>query len=428
MKNRDKDKKQLQDELTELRKKITELEGIKTSQKQTEKKLTKPEEMYHLIAENTSDVITLTTFNLHPVYTYVSPSIKTNTGVKKLLTGKELPTTKRIELRFKDKNGNWHFVQSTGNIVGNQLLFITRDITASKQTEESLIKSRQEFISLFNSSPEALVYTDERSNILDVNPRFSELFGYTLEEIKGRNLDDGMIHHPDKIEEGKELGRIAKSKGYFTCDTIRKKKDGTLFPVSISGSNITIDGQLKGMLVIYIDTTERKSMLDKLKKSEEKFRHLFENMPGAYYRIDRDGNLVMINPEGAKLFGYNFTEDISGKNISKHLYFAPEERKKYLKELENNKGNLKDHEIILKKRDGSPLVISDTSHYYYDREGNIAGVEGIFVDITERKKTEEALQKSQQEFSSLFKSNPEALVYLDEKGTILDANLRFCEL
>jgi PAS domain S-box-containing protein len=134
-----------------LRKKITELEGIKTSQKQTEKKLTKPEGMYHLIAENTSDVITLTTFNLHPVYTYVSPSIKTNTGyepeeligkspfdfihpddknklfpilkkyintkVKKLLTGKELPTTKRIELRFKDKNGNWHFVQSTGNIV-----------------------------------------------------------------------------------------------------------------------------------------------------------------------------------------------------------------------------------------------------------------------------------------------------------------------
>jgi PAS domain-containing protein len=138
MKNRDKDKKQLQDELTELRKKITELEGIKTSQKQTEKKLTKPEEMYHLIAENTSDVITLTTFNLHPVYTYVSPSIKTNTGyepeeligkspfdfihpddkkklfpilkkyinikVKKLLTGKELPTTTKNCLLLRESN------------------------------------------------------------------------------------------------------------------------------------------------------------------------------------------------------------------------------------------------------------------------------------------------------------------------------------
>jgi len=458
----DKDKEQLQNGLMGLHNKIIELESVKASQKQTEKKLTKSEELYRLIAENTSDVITLHKFNLKATFTYINSSIKgssgyepeeligkspfdfihpddkkklfpilkdyINTKVKKLFTGKESPATGRIEYRFKDKKGNWRHVQSTGNIVGSQLLFITRDITESKQTEEALYKSRQEFVSLFNSSPEALVYTDEKSNILDVNPRFTELFGYTLEEIKGRNIDDGMIHSPDKIEEGKELGRIAKSKGYFKHETIRKKKDGTLFPVSISGSNITIDGQLKGMLVIYIDTTERKNMLDKLKKSEEKYRHLFENMPGAYYCTDKDGNLIMINPEGAKLFGYNSLEDILGKNTSQHLYFAPEKRKKYLKELEKNKGNLKDFEITLKKKDGSPLIISDTSHYYYDKEGNIAGIEGIFVDITERKKVEENLQRSQEEFASLFKSNPEALVYLDKKGIILDANLRFCIL
>jgi diguanylate cyclase (GGDEF)-like protein/PAS domain S-box-containing protein len=141
------------------------------------------------------------------------------------------------------------------------------------------------------------------------------------------------------------------------------------------------------MLVIYIDTTERKNILDKLKKSEEKYRNLFENMPGAYYRTDKDGNLIMINTEGAKLFGYNSPENILGEKIGQ-----------------------------------------DTSHFYYDIDGNIAGVEGIFVDITERKKTEEALRKSQKEFASLFKSNPEALVYLDEKGIILDANLRFCKL
>jgi len=233
MKNRDKDKEQLQDELAELRKKITELEGIKTSQKQTEKKLAKSEELHRLIAENTSDVITLHDFNLQASFTYISPSIKdisgyepeeligkspfefihlddkkklfsllrnyVNAKIKKLLTGKELPTTKRIEFRFKTKDGNWRYIQSTGNIVENQLLFISRDITASKQTEEALIKSQQEFVSLFNSSPEALVYTDERSNILDINPRFTELFGYTLEEIKGRNLDDGMIHSSDKV-------------------------------------------------------------------------------------------------------------------------------------------------------------------------------------------------------------------------------------
>ena len=458
----EKTKEQLQNELTELRKKIAQLEQVKASQIQTEKKLVKSEELYRLIAENTSDVITLHKFNLKATFTYISSSGKDiggyepeeligkspfdfihpddkkklfpilkdyiNAKLKKLFTGKELPTTKIIEFRFKDKEGNWRYLQSAVNIVGNKLLFITRDITDQKKVGEALRKSQQEFASLFKSSPEALVYTDEKSNILDINPRFTELFGYTLEEIKGRNIDDGMIHLPDKMKEGKRLGSIAKSKGYFKYETIRKKKDGTLFPVSISGSDITIDGQLKGMLVIYIDTTERKNMLDKLKKSEEKYRHLFENMPGAYYRTDREGNLIMINPEGAKLFGCNSSEDVLGKNISQHFYFAPEERKRYLKELEKNKGNLKDYEITLKKKDSSSLVISDTSHYYYDKEGNIAGIEGIFVDITERKKVEENLQKSQEEFTSLFKSNPEALIYLDEKGIILDANLRFCEL
>jgi len=137
---------------------------------------------------------------------------------------------------------------------------------------------------------------------------------------------------------------------------------------------------------------ERKKSKKILQKSEAKYRTLYENMPGAYYRTDKDGNLIMINLEGAKLIGYNSSEDILEKNISQHLYFAPEDRKKYLKELEKNKGSLKDFELNLKKKDGTPLVISDTSHYYYDKEGNIAGVEGNFVDITERKRSEKFQQ------------------------------------
>lgn len=300
MKDSEKAKKQLTNELFDLRKKIAELEDVKANQKQTEKKLAKSEELYRLIAESTSDVISLTTFNLHPVYTYISSSVKASTGyepeellgkspfefihpddkkklfpvlknyinakIKKLLTGKEFPTTKRIEFRFKHKEGNWRYLQSAVNIVGNKLLFITRDITEYKKAEE------------------------------------------------------------------------------------------------------------------------------KMKQSEKKYHTLFDNMPGAYYRTDKEGNFLIINPEGAKLFGYNSLEDILGKNVAQHFYFTPEERKKYLQELEKNKGNLKDFELTLKRKDGNPLIISDTSHYYYDREGNIAGVEGIFVDITNRKQNEKLRQ------------------------------------
>ncbi|HAJ33786.1 MAG TPA: hypothetical protein DCK79_10605 [Candidatus Atribacteria bacterium] len=172
----------------------------------------------------------------------------------------------------------------------------------------------------------------------------------------------------------------------------------------------------------------QKQTKKKLAKSEELYQTLFENMPAVYYRADVAGNILMMNSTGVKLFGYDLPRDIIGKNLAKDLYYIPKDRKKFLEELKKRKGIIKDYEVILKKRDGTPITISTSSHYYYDEEGDFAGVEGVFVDITERKKAEENLRKSQQEFASLFKSNPEALVYLDEKGTILDVNLRFCEL
>ncbi|GAH33324.1 unnamed protein product, partial [marine sediment metagenome] len=66
-----------------------------------------------------------------------------------------------------------------------------------------------------------------------------------------------MIHPSDKIEEGKKLS-IRGLEGYLNYETIRKKKDGTLFPVSISATPLVIDGQAKGEIGIYIDITERK--------------------------------------------------------------------------------------------------------------------------------------------------------------------------
>jgi len=78
--------------------------------------------------------------------------------------------------------------------------------------------------------------------------------------------NDGMIYPTDRIEEGKKLDKLALSKGYFNYETIRKKKDGTVFPVLIFGSKIVIDGQIKGMIGNYIDITERKRLEENLEK------------------------------------------------------------------------------------------------------------------------------------------------------------------
>jgi diguanylate cyclase (GGDEF)-like protein/PAS domain S-box-containing protein len=206
---------------------------------------------------------------------------------------------------------------------------LKQDITKRKKTEEILRESQQKFASVFMSSPEALVYTDEKSTILNVNPRFTELFGYTLEEVKGRNIDEGMIHPFNKIEEGKEITKKALKEGYAYFETIRKKKDGTLFPVSISVSNIIIKGSIKGGMGTYIDITERKHMEEELKKLAR-----FDSLTGSCNRgygldlLSRQLKLAKRN-KSSVLLAYTDIDNFKDVNDT----FGHEEGDKVLKEV-----------------------------------------------------------------------------------------------
>ena len=155
------------------------------------------------------------------------------------------------------------------------VLCIARDITERKKAEEALRQSQQEFANIFHNNPEALIYLDDKDTVLEINSRFSELFGYNLKEIKGKDINSGIIHPPDKIEEVKRLTKKA-IKGYINYDTIRKKKDGTLFPVSISGSSVLIDGKTKGRIILYQDITQRKQAEQKIKQGYEKLQRTME--------------------------------------------------------------------------------------------------------------------------------------------------------
>jgi len=159
-----------------------------------------------------------------------------------------------------------------------------------------------------------------------------------------------------------------------------------------------------------------------LKNSEEKYRSLYENMPGAYYRTDKKGNVIMINPPGAKLLGYNSPEEIIGKNVAKDLYYIPEDRKIFLEELEKRKGVIKDFEVTLKRRDGTPVIVSTSSRYYYDEKGNIVGVEGIFVDITNRKEAERAIIYEQSLLYALMENISDHIYFKDKKKRFVRVN------
>ena len=143
----------------------------------------------------------------------------------------------------------------------------------------------------------------------------------------------------------------------------------------------------------------QKSADDALKESEAKYRNILENIQDVYYRSDVDGNLILASPSMATVLGYDSLSELYGKNISRTFYYNPEQRKQLLADI-NRTGSVTNFEVTLKKRDGTPVFVLTSSHKYYDQYGNFLGVEGIFLDITERKKAEDELRAAYEQVTA----------------------------
>ncbi len=180
-----------------------------------------------------------------------------------------------LETQVITKNGEIKEVAVKGNIVGLQgrkvLQGIFRDISEQKKAERTTLENQQNFKALFEGNPEAAVHVGPDFCILDVNPRFEMLFGYKLDEIKGRNINDVVVPR-DKIDEAQMLDCRAEQDKHVSQDTVRRKKDGSLVPVFVSAAPITVEGRFLGYVAVYKDISELKNTHKKLEIMNEKLR------------------------------------------------------------------------------------------------------------------------------------------------------------
>lgn len=415
MKDKEKTKEQLLDELLKLRQQITELQKLEIKHQQVEETLGENEEKYRILVEMAADGIIIETVEGRilecntagaRIYGYTKEEIigltladlvpeKFMDKLPKVITDKE--TTHGIFLpRISKKKDGTIFPTEIAskiiNIAGKpRLIAYIRDITKRKEAEKKLRKARKMFASLFNSSPEAALYHDKEGRIININSRFTELFGYTSEEMIGRKIDEGMIYPAGKTEEGSILTQKAFN-GFSDYETVRKKKDGTLISVSISTSPVIIDQKVQGSIGLYKDISESKKVEEALRKSQQEFASLFKNIPQAVVYLDENSNIKNISPRFTELFGYSL-EEIKGRNINDGM-IHPLNKIEEGKNLDNtalSEGYF-NYESIRIKKDGTcfPVSISGSNIII---DGQLKGIIGTYFDITERKKMEGKLEK-----------------------------------
>lgn len=286
-----------------------------------------------------------------------------------------------------DENKSINFNEEDKKIL-NYLLNLT-EAFYRKDVEKKLKEHQAYFQQLFDESTEAIALLDNKSNIIQVNKSFEEVFGYKAEEIKGKNIDN-LITPGEKLKEG--IKNTAKNIAgqEVKLETIRKTKEGARIFVSLHSFPINLEKGQIGIYAIYNDITERKETEKKLRKQKAYFQQLFDESTEAIALLNNQNQVLKINKSFKNLFGYSL-EEAKGKNIDNLI--VPEDKKSegtnYTKKVLNNQDI--ETESVRETKVGKKINVSIHAFPISLEEGQI-GLYAIYNDITQRKKEEEEIK------------------------------------
>ena len=294
-----------------------------------------------------------------------------------------------------------------------RLAIYSQNISERKELEEKLRLSEEIARTMINTSRNVIILLDNKGNILATNEAALKDGGYRSEEVIGDyvfkflppDIAEGRKRYFQKVLESGEPIHFQEDLG----DIIRTNH---VYPILDEAGNV------EQVAVYSQDNTESVRMQEALRESEEKYRTYQENLPVGAFRTSLDGRLLSANNALLRLFAID--NDISKFNVIE-AYVSPEDRARVI-EITKRDGALTDYEIILKRTDGVEKWYSMNTRPIYDDSGEILYFDGTLVDITTRKKAEEALRQSEEKYRSLLENLPIGSFRATPEGIVTSIN------
>jgi PAS domain S-box-containing protein len=386
--------------------------------KAREATLNESEDKYRQLAETSHDIIV--TVDLNFKITYTNKAALNFTGVIDPVGVSLIDFTPQHlrplqeEIMQKRREGfsdmlafEWEIIHPTGKLSTfdiratlltedrkpSGVMFVARDITERKRTEEELRERTAKMDSIFRAAPTGIGVVSNRI-LVEVNQRICEMTGYSREELVGKSARILYPTQEDFDFVGTEKYRQIQLQGTGSVETKWRRKNGTIIDIILSSTPVDTGELSAGVTFIALDITESKKADKALRRSEERYRGILEEMEEAYYEVDLKGNFTFFNESMCKMLGYSRVELMG---MSNRAYTSPETvRKTALIFTEiyrtGNQTTMMDYEII--RKNGEKRTLEASVSLIKKTSGEIIGYRGVLRDITERKIMEKAQEKS----------------------------------
>lgn len=337
----------------------------------------------------------------------------------------------------RQNDGQERWVHGLGNLNfdkdGNpiQMIGTIQDITEQKKAQEEILIKEQRFRSIFENSSLGIALVGLNGKYLMVNDALCQIMGYSPEEMEHLTLFQ--LTHPEDIDLSSNLmDNLIKERGGIRNQTKRYiHKEGKTIWAEISSRIIYNSDNKPLYFITHInDITERKIAEDIRKENEEKFRIAFNNSPTGMSMIRPDGQYVAVNQMLCDMFGYSAEELLSGTiNKITHPDDIEHSYEWIRKKIAGDESEPELEKRFIHK-DGHTVWGLLRSQWIRNEDGSPRLSITHILDITERKKAEEALMQSEQKYRLLFENMTSGFalhqIVEDKNGTPID--LRFLEV